>query len=58
MLPAEDEERERTGLKLVFVEGKVLDDHGLLVGAGELESGVGQPLGQGGGRHVRPVGFR
>ena len=44
MLPAEDEERERTGLKLVFVERKIFNDHRLLVGAGELEGGVCQPL--------------
>ena len=47
LLPPENEECEGAGLQLVLVKGQVLDDHGLLVGAGELESGVGRPLRQG-----------
>ena len=44
LFPPEDEEREGTGLQLVLVEGKIFNDHRLLVGAGELEGGVCQPL--------------
>ena len=57
LLPPQDEEREGARLQLVLVEGQVVDDHGLLVGAGELEGRMGRPLGQGVGGHVGPEGF-
>ena len=38
LLPPKDKKGEGAGLQLVLVKGEVLDDHGLLVGAGELES--------------------
>ena len=57
LLPPEDEECEGARLQLVLVEGQVVDDHGLLVGAGELEGGVGGPLRQGVRGDVRPEGF-
>ena len=44
LFPPEDEEGQRTWLQLVLVERKIFYDHRLLVGAGELEGGVGQPL--------------
>ena len=40
LLPPEDEEGEGARLQLVLVEGQIVDDHGLLVGAGELEGGM------------------
>ena len=57
LLPSKDEQSEGAGLQLVLVEGEVLYHHGLLVGAGELESGVSGPRGQGIGRNVRPEGL-
>ena len=57
LLPPEDEEGEGARLQLVLVEGQVVNDHGLLVGAGELEGGVGGPLGQGVRGDVWPEGF-
>ena len=57
LLPAEDEQGERTRLQLVLVEGEVLYYHGLLISAGKLESGVSRPRGQRVGRNVRPECF-
>ena len=41
LLPPQDEEGEGGGLQLVLVKGEVVNDHRLLVGAGELEGWMG-----------------
>lgn len=53
----EDKQRERAGLQLVLVEGEVLNHHGLLVSAGELERGMSRPRRQRIGRNIRPECF-
>ena len=40
LFPTQYEEGEGAWLQLVFIKWEVLDDHGLLISAGELESGV------------------
>ena len=58
LLPSQNEESEGTGLKFIFVEGKIFDDHWLLIGAGKFEGGVSWPRRQWSCCHIRPECLR
>ena len=58
LLPPKDEEGERTRLQFVFIKRKIINNHGLLVAAGELEGWMSCPARDRAGVHVRPEGFR
>jgi len=58
LLPTQDKKGERTGLQLVLVKRQVVNDHRLLIGAGELKRGMRGARRKRARVHIRPEGLR
>ena len=57
LFPPQNEQRQRTGLQFILVKRQVVNDHRLLVRAGELERRMRGTRRQRARVHIRPEGF-